>query len=44
MNRRISCTAENRTYDRYAAACTLNGRGLGALLRAAGVREGGRGR
>lgn len=42
--RRVECEARGRTYDRIAAVCTLQGVGLGDLLRRAGVREGGRGR
>jgi micrococcal nuclease len=41
MGRRVSCVAENRTYDRVAAVCLLNGRSLSDHLRRAGVRQGG---
>lgn len=41
--RSIACIARNRSYDRIVAACTLNGRPLGHLLRERGAREGGRG-
>ncbi len=37
-----SCVSKNRTYDRIAARCTIGGRGLGELLTAAGVAQGGR--
>ncbi|PZU07414.1 nuclease [Sphingomonas sp.] len=39
----IQCRAGRRSYDRVVAACTLRGRPLGALLRARGGVEGGRG-
>lgn len=42
--KRAVCTAENRTHDRVAARCAIDGRPVSALLRAAGVREGGNGR
>jgi len=42
MNRRVVCRTRNRTYDRVAADCVLDGVGLGDRLRAAGVPEGGR--
>lgn len=37
-----TCVSKNRTYDRIAARCTIGGRGLGQLLTAAGVPQGGR--
>lgn len=43
MGRRIFCRAGRRSYDRVIGYCTLNGRGLGDLLRSIGGREGGRG-
>jgi len=48
--RRLICTATNGTgrrtysYDRLIAVCTLDGVSVGARLRQAGAREGGRGR
>lgn len=42
FGRRLNCVARNRTYDRVAAACSLNGVGVGDRLRRLGVREGGR--
>jgi len=39
----IRCRAGRRSYDRVVASCTLSGRPLGALLRARGGVEGGRG-
>lgn len=42
--KRATCTAENRTYDRIAARCTVEGRPVPELLRAAGIKEGGVGR
>ena len=44
MGKVLSCRAGRRSYDRIVATCTLNGRPLGYLLRAAGGVEGGRGR
>jgi micrococcal nuclease len=41
MGRRLTCVGENRTWDRIAARCTLNGQPVRDLLRRAGVREGG---
>lgn len=38
----LVCRAGRRSYDRVVAACTLAGRPLGDLLRAAGGVEGGR--
>lgn len=40
----VTCRADHQTYDRIAAACRIGQRSLGDLMRAAGVREGGRGR
>jgi endonuclease YncB( thermonuclease family) len=42
--KRVECAAEHRSYDRVVAVCRLGGRSVGDLIRAAGVREGGRGR
>lgn len=42
--RRIECAAQHRSYDRVVARCTLQGRGLGDLMREAGAPEGGNGR
>ena len=42
FGRRLNCIARNRTYDRVAANCTLNGVGVGDHLRRLGVPEGGR--
>jgi micrococcal nuclease len=44
LGRTVSCVAGNRTWDRVAARCTLQGVSLGDRMRAAGVAEGGRGR
>lgn len=43
MGRTLVCRAGRRSYDRVVANCTLNGQPLGALLRAQGGRQGGRG-
>jgi micrococcal nuclease len=42
--RGVECVAEHRSYDRVVAVCRLAGRDIGELMRASGVREGGRGR
>lgn len=44
MGRRAVCQAEHRSHDRVVARCTIGGRDVGDLMRAAGVPEGGRGR
>lgn len=44
IQRRVSCVAGRRSYDRVVARCTLNGVSLGDLMRRRGVSEGGRGR
>lgn len=44
MGQRVWCWAQHRAQDRVVANCTINGRGIGKLMRAAGVAEGGRGR
>jgi hypothetical protein len=47
MGRRLECVATRGrsgrviVYDRVIATCRLDGRRVGDLLRAAGVREGG---
>jgi endonuclease YncB( thermonuclease family) len=43
MGKVLVCKAGRRSYDRVVASCTLEGRPLGTLLRAAGGTEGGRG-
>lgn len=42
MGKRVTCQAENRSYDRIVAACDLNGSSLGDLMRSR-VAQGGRG-
>ena len=42
--KRAVCVARNRSYDRIVASCTVAGTDVAALLRRAGVREGGNGR
>jgi endonuclease YncB( thermonuclease family) len=37
-----TCVAEHQSYDRMVAACKINGQSLGDMMRAAGVKEGGR--
>jgi len=43
MGRQADCTAEHQSYDRVVAACRIDGRSIGELMRDAGVAEGGRG-
>src|SRR5262245_47133992 len=43
LGREARCKAGLRTYDRVPASCEIDGRPVGDLLRAAGVREGGNG-
>lgn len=42
-DRRAVCRAQHRSYDRIVAVCRVDGRSLGDLMRAQGVREAGRG-
>jgi micrococcal nuclease len=44
LGQRASCVASHQSYDRIVARCSIGGRDLGDLMRAAGVAEGGRGR
>jgi hypothetical protein len=37
------CTAGRQSYDRVVASCTIAGRPVGGLMRAAGTPKGGRG-
>jgi micrococcal nuclease len=41
FGKNITCVADHRSYDRIVAVCTLDGKRLGDLMRAAGVPEGG---
>lgn len=43
LGKDVVCLAGARTYDRVAARCTISGTSIGALMRRAGVREGGNG-
>ena len=43
LGRPLVCRAGRRSYDRVIGYCTLGGRPLGTLLRAAGGAQGGRG-
>lgn len=43
MGRRVSCTAQRRSWDRVVAGCRLDGVSLGDRMRRAGVAEGGSG-
>ena len=43
MGKVARCVAEHRSYDRIVSACTINGRGVGDLMRGAGIAEGGNG-
>lgn len=38
-----NCTAGPQSYDRVISACTISGRAIGEMMRAAAVPEGGRG-
>lgn len=42
MNRRVTCRARNRSYDRVVAVCTIGGVSLADRMRRAGIVEGGR--
>lgn len=42
--KRASCTAGQRTHDRVAAQCSIDGRSIASSLRAVGAKEGGNGR
>lgn len=44
LGKLVQCSAGKKSYDRVVATCTLNGPSLGALMRATGLPEGGRGR
>ena len=44
LGERLVCIAGRRTYDRVAAKCTLRGVPVSALMRRAGILEGGNGR
>lgn len=44
LGRQAACVAGKRSYDRTVAVCTINGKPIGDLMRAAGIKEGGRGR
>jgi endonuclease YncB( thermonuclease family) len=44
LGERLVCVAGRRTWDRVAATCTLRGVPVAALMRRAGVVEGGNGR
>lgn len=41
MNKRASCIASHKSYDRVVAACKIGGRPIGALLHERGIEEGG---
>jgi len=44
QGKRATCVAGRRSYDRVVADCSIDGRSIGDLMRAQGVREGGEGR
>jgi micrococcal nuclease len=44
MGKPAQCKAQRRSYDRVVAVCRIDGRSVGALMRSAGIVEGGRGR
>lgn len=39
--KRAVCVASHRSHDRVVASCTIDGRSVGDLMRAAGIAEGG---
>lgn len=41
MNKRASCIARHKSYDRVVATCKISGRPIGALMRERGIEEGG---
>lgn len=41
MDKRTSCVARHRSYDRVVATCKISGRPIGALMRERGIEEGG---
>lgn len=41
MGKQAECVAGNRTYDRTAARCRIDGRPVGDLMREVGIGEGG---
>ena len=43
MGQTAHCTAGPQSYDRVVSACTIGGRSIGQMMKAAGVQEGGRG-
>jgi endonuclease YncB( thermonuclease family) len=43
MGQSATCVAGRRSYDRVVARCTIGGRSIGDMMRAAGVREAGLG-
>ncbi len=44
MGKQAYCIAGRRSFDRVVATCSIGGRSVADWLRAAGVKEGGRGR
>jgi len=44
LGRQAQCVANQRTYDRIAARCRIDGQPVGDLMRLAGIAEGGHGR
>jgi hypothetical protein len=40
--RQATCVADHQSYDRMVAACKIDDRSIGDMMRAAGVNEGGR--
>ncbi len=43
MGKQVACVAGRKSYDRTIARCTVDGHGVGDMMRRAGVKEGGRG-
>lgn len=43
LGKKATCIANNRTYDRIVATCSVGGITIGDLMRRNGIKEGGRG-
>ncbi|MEN3976895.1 nuclease [Emcibacter sp. SYSU 3D8] len=44
LGKKADCVSGKRSYDRIVAHCRISGTSIGDQMRAAGIREGGRGR
>jgi endonuclease YncB( thermonuclease family) len=43
LGKQANCRAGPQSYDRVVSSCTIDGRSIGGMMRAAGILEGGRG-